>query len=179
MYLLGQKLAPTTVHKRLQFARMFFRAAKHRKLIDRSIRSPKSRRKAAMRPDRQRFVTREETDRLLAAANPDVAHDHRPGPLRRPALPSEVLSVRWSDVEWDAVTDRGEIAEDGAPRGQGQPRDSALPGTRPILDEAYGLQRTERSTSWTNDRERARTARRLAELQPADAIRADRQTGRA
>ena len=33
MFLVGQKLASTTVHKRLQFARMFFRAAKKRKLI--------------------------------------------------------------------------------------------------------------------------------------------------
>ena len=33
MYLIGEKLAPTTIHKRLQFARMFFRAAKKRKLV--------------------------------------------------------------------------------------------------------------------------------------------------
>ena len=33
LFLLGRKLAPTTVSKRLQFARQFFRAAKKRKLI--------------------------------------------------------------------------------------------------------------------------------------------------
>jgi len=33
MYLIGEKLASTAVYKRLQFARMFFRAAKKRKLV--------------------------------------------------------------------------------------------------------------------------------------------------
>ena len=69
MYLVGQKLAPTTVAKRLQFARMFFKAAKRRKLIADNPFAEVSA-KAVMRQDRQRFITPEETDRLLAVCNP-------------------------------------------------------------------------------------------------------------
>ncbi len=34
MFLIGEGLASTTVHKRLQFARMFFKAAKKRTLVE-------------------------------------------------------------------------------------------------------------------------------------------------
>jgi len=101
MYLIGQKLAPTTVHKRLQFARMFFRAAKKRKLIvDNPFAEVTA--KAAMKADRDRFITREETDRLLAACpNIDwrvIVALCRFGGLR---CPSEVLTLRWQDVDWE------------------------------------------------------------------------------
>ena len=69
MFLVAQKLAPTSVSKRLQFARMFFRAAKKRNLIADNPFAEVSA-KAVMRQDRQRFITREETDRLLAVCNP-------------------------------------------------------------------------------------------------------------
>ncbi len=58
--------------------------------------------KAVMRQDRQRFITREETDRLLAVCNPTwrvIVALSRYGGLR---CPSEVLSLRWQDVDWDA-----------------------------------------------------------------------------
>ncbi len=101
MFLVGQSLAPTTVHKRLQFARMFFRAAKKRKLIaDNPFAEVTA--KAVMRPDRQRFITPEETDRLLAVCNPVwrvIVALSRFGGLR---CPSEVLSLRWQDIDWDA-----------------------------------------------------------------------------
>ena len=81
-------------HKRLQFARMFFRAAKKRKLIADNPFAEVSA-KAVMRQDRQRFITREETDRLLAVCNPTwrvIVALSRYGGLR---CPSEVLSLRW------------------------------------------------------------------------------------
>jgi len=100
MYLVGQKLASTTVHKRLQFARMFFRAAKKRKLIvDNPFADVTA--KAVLRQDRQRFITREETDRLLAVCNATwrvIVALSRYGGLR---CPSEVLSLRWQDVDWE------------------------------------------------------------------------------
>lgn len=98
MFLVGQKLAPTTVHKRLQFARMFFRAAKKRKLIaDNPFAEVTA--KAVLRQDRQRFITREEADRLLAVCNPTwrvIVALSRYGGLR---CPSEILSLRWQDVD--------------------------------------------------------------------------------
>jgi integrase len=99
LYLLGEALAPTTVQKRLQFARMFFRAAMRQKLIASNPFAEVSS-KAAVRQDRQRYVTREETDRLLEACDPTwraIVALARYGGLR---CPSEVLSVRWRDVDW-------------------------------------------------------------------------------
>ncbi|MEQ1905598.1 MAG: tyrosine-type recombinase/integrase [Pirellulaceae bacterium] len=101
MFLVSQKLAPTTVSKRLQFARMFFRAAKKRKLIAENPFAEVSA-KAVMRQDRQRFITREETDRLMDACNPTwrvIVALSRYGGLR---CPSEVLSLRWDDIDWAA-----------------------------------------------------------------------------
>ncbi len=101
MHLVSKGLAPMTVRKRLQFAKMVFRAMVRRKLIvanpfdDVSV-------KATMALGRQRFITREETDRLLAACpNVDwrvIVSLCRFGGLR---CPSEVLSVTWRDVDWD------------------------------------------------------------------------------
>ncbi len=62
--LVARELAPTTIHKRLQVARSFFRAMKRRKLIGENpfdgVNAP-----AAGIRDRQRFVNREETARVL------------------------------------------------------------------------------------------------------------------
>lgn len=101
MFLVGQKLAPTTVHKRLQFARMFFRAAKKRKLISENPFAEVSA-NTVLRQDRQRFITREETDRLLDACNPTWRVIVALARLRGLRCPSEVLSLRWQDVDWHA-----------------------------------------------------------------------------
>jgi len=102
MFLIGEKLAPTTVHKRLRFAKMFFLAAKRQKLIIENpfegVSAP-----AAGIQDRQRFVTRDEIARVLAAC-PDhhwrtIVTLSRYGGLR---CPSEVLSLRWQDVDWES-----------------------------------------------------------------------------
>ena len=101
MFLITQGLAPVTVHKRLQFARMFFRGAKRRELITSNpfeeISNP-----AVMLPDRQYFVTNNETERLLAASDLTwrvIVGLCRYGGLR---CPSEVLSLRWQDVNWES-----------------------------------------------------------------------------
>jgi integrase len=94
-------LASMTVRKRLQFANMIFRAAVRHKLIDSNpfvgvgI-------KASM-PDRQRFVTPEETEKLLQACPPGqdwrtITVLSRYGGLR---CPSEVLSLKLADVDWE------------------------------------------------------------------------------
>lgn len=102
LYLIGLgTLAPTTISKRLQFARMFFRAMLRRKLIASNPFAEVSA-KAGAQGDRQFFVTQEATERLLAVCNPDwrlIVALSRYGGLR---TPSETLSLRWSDINWES-----------------------------------------------------------------------------
>src|SRR5262249_39019530 len=101
-WLVGRKLAPTTIHKRLQVARSFFRAMRRRKLIDENPFDGVNVAAAGIQ-DRQRFVTREETARVLAACPNHtwrtIVALARFGGLR---TPSETLSLRWADIDWDA-----------------------------------------------------------------------------
>ena len=99
-YLVGRKLAPTTIHKRLQVVRSFFHALRRRKMIDENPFEGVKSAATGMR-DKQRFVTREEIEQVLKECT-----DHhwrvivalaRYGGLR---CPSEVLSLRWQDVNW-------------------------------------------------------------------------------
>lgn len=138
MFLVGQKLAPTTVSKRLQFARMFFRAAKKRKLIADNPFAEVSA-KAVMRQDRQRFITREETDRLLAVCNPTwrvIVALSRYGGLR---CPSEVLSLRWQDVDWEAGRIVVQSPKTEHHVGKASRTIPLFAELRPILSEAFDL----------------------------------------
>jgi len=138
LVLIGKKLAPMTVRKRLQFAKMIFRAAVRRRLIpsdpfaDVTI-------KAGM-PDRSRFVTRDETTKLIdACPNHDwraIVTLARYGGLR---CPSEVLSLRWQDVDWGA----GRIVVQ-SPKTEHHPGKERrliplFPELRPILEECFEL----------------------------------------
>jgi integrase len=100
-YLINSKLAPATVAKRLQFVRSFFHDARRRKLIPNNPFAEVSS-KSVIRLDQRRFVTQAEAKKLL-----DACPNHhwrtivalaRYGGLR---CPSEVLSLRWQDVDWD------------------------------------------------------------------------------
>lgn len=100
-HLLASGLAPMTVRKRLQFAKTIFRAAERHRLIDENPFAEVGI-KASMSA-RGRFITGEETVELLAAA-PDhhwrsIIALARYGGLR---CPSEVLSLRWQDIDWTA-----------------------------------------------------------------------------
>ena len=138
-WLVSRKLAPTTIHKRLQSARSFFHAMRRRKLIDEN---PFDGVKAAATgiKDRQRFVTREETELVLAAC-PDhhwksIVALARYGGLR---CPSEVLSLRWHDVLWD--TDRIVVTSPKTEHhaGKASRMIPLFPELRTILDEAFDL----------------------------------------
>ena len=99
LQLVGQGLAPYTIRKRLQFAKTIFHAAVRHKLIlsnpftDVNV--------AATMVDRKHFITQDDTAKLLEAA-PDhhwrtiIALSRFAG-LR---CPSEVLSMRWQDIDW-------------------------------------------------------------------------------
>jgi integrase len=135
---LVEKIAPTTASKRLQFARMFFRAAARRKLI-RTNPFQEVATKAGLPRERQRFVTRAETERLLAVANPTwrtIVALARYGGLR---CPSEVLSLRWDDIDWAA----GRIVVT-SPKTEHHPgkESRVIPlfaELRPFLEEAFEL----------------------------------------
>ncbi len=138
-WLVSRKLAPTTIHKRLQSARSFFHAMRRRKLIDEN---PFDGVKAAATgiKDRQRFVTREEIELVLAAC-PDhhwksIVALARYGGLR---CPSEVLSLRWQDVLWD--TDRIVVTSPKTEHHAGKASRTIplFPELRTILDKAFDL----------------------------------------
>jgi len=98
-HLQGTKLAPMTVRKRLQFAKMVFRAATRKHLIPSDPFADVS--FQASKPDKSFFVTRAMMSLLLAAC-PDhhwrmIVLLSRIGGLR---CPSEVLSLKWENINW-------------------------------------------------------------------------------
>ncbi|MCC7409244.1 MAG: tyrosine-type recombinase/integrase [Phycisphaeraceae bacterium] len=99
--LVKRELAATTIHKRLQVARAFFHAMRRRKLIVENPFDGVTLAATGIR-DRQRFVTLEEAALLLdACPNHDwraIVALSRFGGLR---CPSEVLSLRWQDIDWE------------------------------------------------------------------------------
>ncbi len=138
VHLIGKKLASMTVHKRLQFAAMIFRAALRRRLIAESPFADVSI-KASM-PNRERFITTDETAKLLDACPNQhwkaIVALARYGGLR---CPSEVLSLRWQDIDWDA----GRIVVQ-SPKTEHHPGKASrviplFPELRPILADAFDL----------------------------------------
>jgi integrase len=95
----AKTLAPMTVRKRLQFAKMVFRAAARHKLIDADPFADVGI-KAAM-PDRMSFISCDDTAKLLLACPGQdwrtIVALARWGGLR---CPSEVLSLKWTDIDW-------------------------------------------------------------------------------
>jgi len=138
LHLIGKQLAPMTVRKRLQFATMIFRAALRRRLIAESPFADVSI-KASM-PNRERFITHEEIARILDAC-PDhhwraIAALARYGGLRSP---SEVLSLRWQDVNWDASRIVVQSPKTEHHPGKETRTIPLFPELRPILAEAFDL----------------------------------------
>ena len=97
---LNKPLAPMTIQKRLRFAKMIFRAAYRKKLIAENPFEDVS--FSATMLQKGFFVTPEITARILAAC-PDhtwrlIVVLCRYAGLR---CPSEVLSLKWTDILWD------------------------------------------------------------------------------
>ena len=137
--LIGEKLASMTIRKRLQFAKTVFRAMVKHRLIDNSPFAEIGI-QVSMDPDRQRFISRGDTSKLLENA-PDctwrtIIALARYGGLR---CPSEVLSLRWQDIDWEAGKMRVT-----SPKTEHHPgKDSRVlpifPELRPYLEEAFEL----------------------------------------
>ena len=101
VWLRQQGLAPATIGRRLKRYRQFFRAAMRRRLILENpfgdVKAP-----AQTNESRKAFITLEQTAKLLDAC-PDadwrlIVALCRFGGLR---CPSEVLALRWGDIDWE------------------------------------------------------------------------------
>ncbi len=138
LYLIGEKLASTTVHKRLGFARQFLGMARKHRLIDTNpFAEVKS--QAAIQPDRQHFVGREEIEHLLTVCNPTwrlIVGLARFGGLH---CPSEVLSLKWEGVNWATGRIVVESPKTEHHPGKGSRVIPLFPELRPILEEAFEL----------------------------------------
>ena len=136
--MIGSKLAPMTIRKRLQFATMVFRAAVRQRLI---VDSPFTgvTVKGTM-PNRERFVTQDETRRLLIACPNhhwrSVISLARYGGLR---CPSEVLSLRWEDIDWAGGKILVTSPKTEHHPGKGTRRIPLFPELKAVLEEALNL----------------------------------------
>lgn len=118
--------AENTVRKHIQIVKLFFTAAKRRRLIDEN---PFQDQKSTTMPNRQRdyFVTQGEIQKCLDAC-PDsqwqlIIALCRFGGLR---CPSEVLQLTWDDVLWDQNRIHIKSPKTEHHEGKRSPRDSAV-----------------------------------------------------
>ena len=137
MRLIGAKLATMTIRKRLQFAKTVFRSMVKHRLIDANPFAEVGI-QASMDPARQHFIDRAATAKLLEAA-PDctwrtIIALARYGGLR---CPSEVLSLRWQDIDRAAEKMRITSPKTEHHPGKGSRLMTIFPELRPYLDEAY------------------------------------------
>jgi integrase len=114
---------------------MFFRDAKKRKLVAENPFAEVSS-KSVISKDRERFITREETERILAKCDPIwkvIVSLARFGGLR---TPSETLSLRWEDVDWSEDTILVISPKTAHHEGKGTRRVPLFPELRQVLTEA-------------------------------------------
>ena len=137
-WLVGQKLAATTITKRVQFARQFFAYAVRCEWIERNPFADVSH-KGGDPHKRQRYITEAETTRLIDAAPNWVWRTiialARYGGLR---TPSETLSLRIADLDWEhgAMT---VISPKTEGHGQGHRAVPMFARLRPFLEEAWNM----------------------------------------
>ncbi|MBN1395055.1 MAG: phage integrase SAM-like domain-containing protein, partial [Pirellulales bacterium] len=139
LFLQNKNLSSTTVAKRLQFARQFFKAAVKRKLIPSNPFADVAS-KAVPKADQQRFVTREEIARLLEGCpNVDwrvIVALSRFGGLR---CPSEVLSLKWQWIDWGRGRMRVYSPKTEHHEGKAYRDVPLFPELRATLEEAWEL----------------------------------------
>ena len=139
MRLIEMGLASMTVRKRLQFAKMVFRAmVKHRIIASNPFADVSV--KATMDSARQHFITPDDIDRLVQSA-PNwewrtIIGLNRFGGLR---CPSEVLLLRWENVDWE----RNRVTVT-SPKTEHHPGKESrviplFPELRPFLEEAFDM----------------------------------------
>lgn len=136
-YLIGEKLASTTIAKRLQFARGFFSAMLKRKLIGANP-FAEVRHQAGDVTTRQRFIDTEATTALLEAA-PSTDWRTIIALARWAGLrcPSEVLSLRWDGIDWARNRMRVDSPKTEHHAGKAFRWVPIFPELRPYLDAAW------------------------------------------
>ncbi len=137
LHLIAEKLAATTIAKRLQFAPQFFEVMRRRKLIEENPFAHVKHR-GGNPAERQRFIDREQVAKLLDEA-PDwvwrtIVALCRFGGLR---CPSEVLSLRWQDVDWERERLRVVSPKTEHHAGKASRVVPMFPELRPYLEEAW------------------------------------------
>ena len=133
-----------------------------------------------MKADRERFITPEETSRLLAACpNVDwrtIVALCRFGGLR---CPSEVLSLRWQDVDWDRERVRVHSPKTDHHPGKASREIPLFPELAAVLSDAF--RRGPRGRGVCGCRQRlspsGRHPERMAELQSENPVWPDRSPG--
>ena len=98
--LIGDGLATSTIKNRLEFGGQVLRhAVKHRLIQSNPFADVRIK---VLLPKRSHFITQEDTERLIDACNDEdwriIIALSRYGGMR---CPSEVLSLRWADINWD------------------------------------------------------------------------------
>jgi len=137
LHLVGEGLAASTIAKRLQRARQMFAAMKRRKLIEENP-FAEVKHHEGNPAERQRFIDRDQTAKLLDAAPGWIWRSIialcRYGGLR---CPSEVLSLRWCDVDWERSRLRVVSPKTEHHAGKASRVVPIFPELRPYLEEAW------------------------------------------
>ena len=137
LYLIGRGMAEATVRKHVGFAKQFLAEAIDRRLTDENpfagmASSPIG------NPDRQYFVTREETQKVLDGC-PDgdfrlIVALSRFGGLR---VPSELVALRWDDIHWEQQRFTVHSPKTERHQGRGSRVVPLFPELLPFLEEAF------------------------------------------
>ena len=155
MHLIGKKLAPMTIRKRLQFAKTVFRSMIKHRLIDTNPFAEVSV-QATMDPNRQHFISQADTDKLLESARDWVWRTiialARFGGLR---CPSEVLSLKLDDIDWKEGRIKITSPKTEHHAGKETRLVPLFPELRPYLEEASEAGPMERCM-WSSDTGKAR-----------------------
>lgn len=138
LFLVGQGLASTTISKRLQFARQFFRRAVRLKIIA-SNPFEQVNIAAVVEESRKCFVDRADIASVLEVCNPTwrtIVALSRFGGLR---CPSETLSLKWANIDFA----RGRMIVE-SPKTEHHPNGASrvvpiFADLRPFMEEAFEL----------------------------------------
>jgi integrase len=137
LYLIGEGLAENTVRRRCGIAKQFLRAAERHGFVTRNPFADLVSTVQAT-PDRLRFISLEETASILAKC---PCHDWRLivalaryGGLR---CPSEVLSLTWQEIDWEAQRIRVISPKTERHPGKESRVIPLFPELRPYLEESF------------------------------------------
>ncbi|MCL4193771.1 MAG: tyrosine-type recombinase/integrase [Thermoguttaceae bacterium] len=135
--LLSRGLSHWTIHRRLEFTRMFFRNAVKRGLLHASPFEGVTQ-KPGDHGKRRRYVSVDETEKLIDAA-PNVWWRTIIALSRYAGMrcPSEVLSLRWEGINWEQGTMRIISPKTDCHDCGGQRVAPIFARLRPCLDEAW------------------------------------------